>query len=57
MIEVNMTVDVDNNLDVESLVMEVQTILANINGEQTTVSVVNADNPITTNPLNFRVGR
>ena len=53
-IEANITIDNNDDVNVSSIVAELQTLLASLNSNNTDVNVINMDDPISTNPLNHR---
>ena len=54
-IEANITIDVEDNVDVSSILSQINQILSEINGKPTRTNVVDMDDPISSNPLNYRI--
>jgi len=54
-IETNITIDVEDGVDVSSILSQIEQILSEINGKPTSSNVVDMDDPISTNPLNYRI--
>ena len=54
-IELNVTIDDGAGVDPEVLASQIENILSEINGQPTDFNIVDMDNPISTNPLNYRV--
>lgn len=55
-IEANIIIDAKEGVDVSQILAQVEAILQEINNKPTSINVIDADDPITTNPLNYRVG-
>lgn len=55
-IEVNITVDVPDEVNLQLLVSQIQEIISSYNGKQTRVNVIETDNPITASPLQLARG-
>ena len=55
-IETNITIDVDEDIDVSQILAEIEQVLSQINNKPTRSNVIDMDNPVSTNPLNYRVG-
>lgn len=55
-IEANITIDVDGDFNIDVLTKQLETILGDVNGLPTDFNIVQMDNPISTSPLNYRVG-
>ncbi len=54
-IEANITIDVDEDVDMSALIDQIEQILGQVNNKPTRVSMVDMDNPISTNPLNYKI--
>jgi len=54
-IETNITIDVEDGVDVSSIISQIEQILSEVNGKPTQSNVIDMDNPISSNPLNYRI--
>lgn len=55
-IEANITIDIENEEDINLIVSELSNLLTAANNKQSEVFLNNVDNPITNNPINYRPG-
>ena len=55
-IELNITVDNASNINTQALLSQIEAVLAEVNGESSSINIVDTDDPISQNPLNYRVG-
>jgi len=55
-IEASITVDADGDFDSSLLISQINDILLSINNKETQVNIIDMDNPISTNPLNYSRG-
>ena len=53
-IEANITID-GGDEDMSLIISQIEQILQQINGKPMSANVIDMDNPITTNPLNYRM--
>ena len=54
-IETHITIDSNDDSNIESVIAQIQAVLREVNGKDTSINVVDMDNPISTNPLNYRL--
>lgn len=54
-VEVNVTIDLAEGVDIDSLSSQIEAILAEVNGQPTSFNIVHMDDAISKNPLNYRV--
>lgn len=56
MIEVNVTIDAEQGANIDSVISQINEVLRSVNGKSSQINVLDMDNPIHNNPLNFRPG-
>ena len=54
-IETNITVDSVNNINISQLVADLEMVLRQANGQPTDTNITNMDDPISKNPINYRI--
>jgi len=54
-IEANITIDVEDDIDISMILSQIEQIVSKINDKPTQSNIVDMDNPISTNPLNYRI--
>jgi len=55
-IEANITIDVEPGTNIDNIINQINEILRSVNGKSSQISMLEMDNPIHNNPLNFRPG-
>ena len=55
-IEANITIDLNSNANIESVVAQINEVLRSVNGKPSQINMTDTDNPIHSNPLNYRPG-
>ena len=55
-IEANITIDVEKDVNIEAVISQINDVLRSINGKPTQINMLDMDNPIHNNPLNYRPG-
>jgi len=54
-IEANITIDLDGDVDISAVLSQIEQVISEINDKPTQSNIVDMDNPISTNPLNYRI--
>lgn len=52
-IEANIVIDAPYDLDLQSVIRQIEVILTQANGAETHINVIEMDNPITGSPINI----
>jgi len=55
-VETNITIDSNGKEDMNLLVSQINELLRNVNGKESQVNMTDMDDPISNNPINYRVG-
>ena len=53
-LEANITIDIENNIDPQTVIEQIQKLLSSVNGNDTDVNIIEVDDPITMSPVHFR---
>jgi len=55
-IEASVTIDLNSSANIESVIAQINDVLQSVNGKQSQINITDTDNPIYSNPLNYRPG-
>jgi len=55
-IEANITIDLNADANIDSVISQINEVLRSVNGKSSQINITDTDNPIHSNPLNYRSG-